>query len=574
MSRQQGIRLIAIMFGILALGLLAKAQEDDSKRGIKVRPPDERRQELEMAPATQLDRTPVLPPASFPRQHELSTADHINVQRIVLKNLTLLTEKEVADIVAPYQGRSVAIEELYALRRQLSEAYVRKGYVNSGAVIPDQEVAGGIIVFQEVRGNLTRIDITGNGHLSSGYIAKRIASAAKEPLRVQNLQQVLEVLQQDPLVQHVNARLTPGFNPGEAELSIEVKRSKSFQVTMGANNQGSVSTRGEQGTISVAHINLLGQGDAIYADAGSSGGRTIGSLAYSFPLTARNTRLEAAFSIDNSRIIEAPFDRIDIKSKAMRGSLSLSHPWIHSSNQTLVSSVGLEKRHSESTLLGLPFSFSPGDQEGKSNTTVVNLALEYTVRSRAQALALRGSFRQGVDLFNATINKEGPDGRAAAFLGQANYARRLGSFGGELLFRWDGQFAIDPLLAIEKMPIGGLYTVRGYRENTYVRDNGVAASIEYRIPVRLGRAHEGPFDALNMRFAPFVDYGRAWDKDKALATSAAQDIYSAGVGLLWNPTPGLRADIYWGYAFKNHDDSGDSLQDHGVHFTVRYLLPF
>jgi hemolysin activation/secretion protein len=562
------------MCGILALGPMANAQEDESKRGIKVRPPDERRQELESAPAMQLDRTPVLPPANFPRQHELSTADRINIQRVVLKDLTLLTEREVADIVAPYQGRSVAIEELYALRRQLSEAYVRKGYVNSGVVIPDQDVAGGVIVFQEVRGNITRIEITGNGHLSHGYISKRIASAARQPIRVQNLQRVLEVLQQDPLVQQVNARLTPGLNPGEAELTLDVKRNRSFQVTMGANNQGSVSTRGEQGVISAADLNLLGQGDAIYADVGSSGGRTIGSLNYSFPLTAKNTRLEAAFSIDNSRIVEAPFDQIDIKSKSMRGSLSLSHPWIHSPNQTLVATVGIEKRHSESTLLGIPFSFSPGDRDGKSNTTVINLAFEYTARSRTQAFALRGSFRQGVDLFNATINKEGPDGRAAAFLGQANYARRLGSFGGELLFRWDGQFAIDPLLAIEKMPIGGFYTVRGYRENTYVRDNGVAASIEYRIPIRLGRAHEGGLDALNMRFAPFVDYGRAWDKDKSLAISAAQDIYSAGVGLLWNPTPGFRADIYWGYAFKNHNDSGDSLQDHGVHFTARYLLPF
>jgi hemolysin activation/secretion protein len=326
--------------------------------------------------------------------------------------------------------------------------------------------------------------------------------------------------------------------------------------------------------LSVAHLNLIGQGDAISVDAGSSGGRTIGSLAYSFPLTARNTRIEANFSRDNSKIIEEPFDQIDIKSKTMRGSLSLSHPWILSASRTLVSSVGIEKRHSESTLLGIPFSFSPGDRNGKSDTTTLNIAAEYSIRTRIQVFALRGSFRQGVDLFHPTINKNGPDGRAATFLAQLNYARRLGSFGGELLFRWTEQFAFDSLLALEKMPIGGLYSVRGYRENMYVRDNGLTGSFEYRIPLRLGRSREDRYDLLNIRIAPFIDYGRSWDKDKALVTSHAQDIYSAGVGLLWNPIAGLRADLYWGHAFKNTESLGDSLQDKGVHFTARYLIPF
>jgi hemolysin activation/secretion protein len=574
MNRQAGLRLVAAMIGALALCPTARAQEDQTDRGIKVRPADERRQELELAPARQLDRTPVLPPASFPRERELESADRIQVQRIVIQDLTLLTEKEVADIVAPYQGRSVAIEELYALRRQLSEAYVRHGFVNSGVVIPDQDVSEGIIAMQEIRGNLTRIDVTGNGHLARSYIRKRIAAAARDPLRVQDLQQALQLLQQDPLIQRVNANLSPGLHPGEAELSIAVKRNKAFQVAVGANNQGSVGTRGEQGILSVAHLNLIGQGDAIAADAGSSGGRTIGSLAYSFPLTARNTRIEASFALDNSRIIEEPFNQIDIKSKTMRGSLSISHPWILSLSQSLVSSVGIERRHSESTLMGIPFSFSLGDRNGKSDTTTINLGAEYSVRTRVQALALRGSFRQGVDLFNATINKKGPDARAAAFLAQLNYARRLGSFGGELLFRWTEQFALDSLLALEKMPVGGLYTVRGYPENMYVRDNGLAGSLEYRIPLRLGRSREGRFDPLNLRFAPFVDYGRSWDKDKALVTSHAQDIYSAGIGLLWNPVAGLRADIYWGHGFKNTETLGNSLQDKGVHFTTRYLIPF
>jgi hemolysin activation/secretion protein len=153
-----------------------------------------------------------------------------------------------------------------------------------------------------------------------------------------------------------------------------------------------------------------------------------------------------------------------------------------------------------------------------------------------------------------------------------NYARRLGPFGGELLFRWTGQFSADPLLALEKMPMGGLYSVRGYRENLFVRDDGLVGALECRVPVRLGRASAGRFDLLNLRLAAFVDYGRSWDKGDGLITSVAQDIYSAGVGLLWNPIAGLRLDAYWGHPFKTTGNLGDSVQDKGVHFAAHYLI--
>jgi hemolysin activation/secretion protein len=570
MNWPAGLRLSGILLWTLALNVPAMGQQNPPERGPKALPADERRRELDLSPALPLDRTPVLPPASFAPERGLAAVDHIYVQRIVVEGVTLLGEKEVAEIVAPYQRRRIEIEELYALRRELSAAYVRRGYVNSGVVIPDQQVVDGVVVMQEVRGSVTKIDVTGNGRLSPGYITKRITAATKSPLRVQDLQQALESLQQDPLIQRVNAQLKPGLRPGEAELSVDLKRTQPFQLTIGANNQGSASTGSGQGILSIAELNLTGRGDALAADAGMSGGQAIGSLSYSFPLTASNAKIQAAFSLDNAHITEQPFNLLDIKSRTKGGGLFLLQPLLSSSTQSLVSTVGIGVRQSESTLLGIPFSFSPGDQAGKSKTTDVSAGVEYTVRTSNQALAVRGSIRRGVDLFNATINGQPPDGRFTAFLGQLNYARRLGSFGGELLFRWMGQFAGEPLLALEKMPLGGLNSVRGYRENLFVRDNGQAVSVECRVPVRLGRSQEGRFDALNLRVAPFLDYGRSWDKDKSLSTSTPQDIYSAGVGLLWNPISGFRADLYWGHALK--DEGPNSKQS--LHFTVQYMLPF
>ena len=68
------------------------------------------------------------------------------------------------------------------------------------------------------------------------------------------------------------------------------------------------------------------------------------------------------------------------------------------------------------------------------------------------------------------------------------------------------QISADPLLSIERFAIGGRDTVRGYRENQLVRDSGVVASAELRIP--LWR------DSLRrplLELVPFMDYGTGWN---------------------------------------------------------------
>jgi len=560
----------AICLGCILVFLSAMAVAQTPER--KAVPSDERKRLLDAMPTLPIDPTAILPRAELVYGRGLASVAHIRVTHIVLESATVLTKDEVAKLVAPLEGREVTIEELHELRRRLSEEYVRRGYVNSGVVLPDQEVVQGVVVMREVTGKLTNVEVKGNGRLSQAYIRDRINGARHEPLRVEDLQKALELLQQDPLIQRINARLIPGVNTGEAELQVSVKRTSAFQVAIGVDNQRSASTGGEQATVAVAHLNVTGHGDLMTAEAGASMGRTIGGLSYSYPLTARNTSIHASFSVDDGRIVEEPFRIIDIKSLSMRGALSVSTPLVQRPNKLLVASAGIERKHSESTLLGIPFSFSPGDRDGESDTTVLNFGLEYTLRSQNQVFSFRGTGRQGIDALNATTNPEGPDGRFTAFLGQFQYARR-GPAQSELLFRSTAQLADGPLLGLEKMPIGGFHTVRGYRENQYVRDNGVAVSVEWRVPLPLGRRAESGFDALNLRVAPFLDYGRSWDTEAQPFTPDSVDASSAGIGLLWNPIRGLRADAYWGHPFKKPRTSGKDIQDRGIHFMVSYMLP-
>lgn len=101
-------------------------------------------------------------------------------------------------------------------------------------------------------------------------------------------------------------------------------------------------------------------------------------------------------------------------------------------------------------------------------------------------LAARSTLSFGLDALGATTHGgDAPDGRFFAWLAQLQWGHRLPERyrGSELIARLDAQLTGDRLLSLEKFGMGGLRTVRGYQENQLVRDNGIAGSVELRVPV-------------------------------------------------------------------------------------------
>ena len=144
----------------------------------------------------------------------------------------------------------------------------------------------------------------------------------------------------------------------------------------------------------------------------------------------------------------------------------------------------------------------------------------------------------------------------------------------QFITRVDMQLAKEPLLYLEKFAVGGADTVRGYRENLLVRDNGLIASIELRVPV--GRAPlfkvSREVDDGLLQLCPFVDWGRSWNSKAPEAEE--KEIASLGLGLRWDPSPTIHAQLYAAYALKNDgiDQEGHDLQDSGIHFKLSYQL--
>jgi hemolysin activation/secretion protein len=193
--------------------------------------------------------------------------------------------------------------------------------------------------------------------------------------------------------------------------------------------------------------------------------------------------------------------------------------------------------------------------------SVLRLSGQFIDRNTKHVFAARVTLNVGLDVLDATRNATGPDGRFVSVIGQVQYLRRLWNTHNELLLRVAGQYTEDPLLSLEQLAIGGAATVRGYRENTMIRDKGVITTAEFHIPIWLDRA-ERPI----LQLIPFADWGYGRNNDN-LATQF-DDIGSLGVGLIFSPHKNITASLYWGHPLRRIRYPNHDLQDDGIHFRL------
>jgi len=136
---------------------------------------------------------------------------------------TAFSDAEIAEVTTPFKNRILITEDLERLRLALTLLYINKGYLTSGAIIPDQDVASGIITVQIIEGKLTRIDIEGNRWFRSSYLGDRLSLGIRTPVTLDPLQEQLQILQQDRRIERVNAELRPGDQRGDSLLNVRVR---------------------------------------------------------------------------------------------------------------------------------------------------------------------------------------------------------------------------------------------------------------------------------------------------------------------------------------------------------------
>ena len=493
---------------------------------------------------------------------------------------TVFTDAELDDVTAPYRNRILTTEDLERLRLELTLLYVNKGYISSGAIIPDQDVAFGVINIQIVEGTLSKIDVAGQSWFRAGYLRDRVERGAQTPLRMEPLQERLQLLQQDPRIERINAELRPGDKRGDSILHVTVKEASPWKAWLDFNNYQTPVVGAERGLATIAHQNMTGNGDTFsFAYGRSRGVNPIVDTSYSLPLNRYDTTFIASYRRNDFLVVDQNFRVLDLNAESEIIGLTLRQPIYRTLTDELAVAITGEHLSNKVTSIfdtpGLPSLFVPGSSNtGVSTVSALRFIQEYVHRTSTSVVAARSRFSVGLDVLSATTNSSDqlPDGQFFSWLGQVQAVRRFDDWWGmQLLGQMSLQLANDRLFSLEQIPVGGRFSVRGYRENTLIRDNAFLASIESRFPL-ISFATGEPL----LQFAQFVDLGRPWNAKPRPGPSNTNPLddrdtlASVGLGLRWSILPRDRArfELYWGLPLNYITHSTGNLQDHGIHLQL------
>ena len=477
----------------------------------------------------------------------------------VLGNTVL--QPEIDAEIARFKRHVVTLEDLVCLRSQITNLYLDRGYITSGAFIPNnQDLSDGIVTIQVVEGDVSEIAIEGLNRLRSDYIRSRLSSAIDKPLNQTKLEEALQLLLQDPLIDRVDAELTASTTAGSNVLLLEIEEADAFFTNIGADNYRASSIGETQITAGINYNNVFGFGDRLNANYSLTEGLDLYGISYTFPFNSRNGTFSIAYDNSNSNIVDDEFEDVDIASETESFSAGIRQPVVKSPNTEVALSLDLDLRRRQTFLDGNPFSFTVGLTDGISNATLLRFAQEWVNRQPTRVFAARSQFSFGIDAFDATINDIGADGEFFAWQGQFQWVQQL-SPKILLVTRLGTQLTPDSLLSFEKFSLGGINTVRGYSENLLITDNGVLGSVELRLPLAS--------NPQTFQLIPFVDVGTGWNNEEP--GSDLETLASVGMGLRWSIDSNLETRLDYGIPLTNNDD-GDSLQGNGFHWSLNYQL--
>ncbi len=510
---------------------------------------------------------PAPPPARAPRR----PGDVAFVLRAVtFEGNTAFDNDQLDKVVTPWIGRDVVAGDIEAMRLAVTRHYVEAGYVTSGATLPDQDVREGRVRIDIVEGRLERVEVIGVRHHRERWIARRLERAAGVPLNVNGLEEGLRMLQQRYGLERLDAELLPGARAGRAVLRLEVRELKPWLLQASGDNYEPVTVGEWAGELRAGHGSLLGLGDRLGLVGRASAGLWSIEGRYEVPVTVAETRLAFRGRKSKSRVVKV-FDRLfDVEVDSSDVGVGLRHPLILKPSQDLWVGAVFDWRAARvrQSLKNDPLGLGELPGSGRESVSVLRLEQAWTHRGDRQVLALRSTVSFGLDVLDATTREPLAGGiendvEFVTWLAQARWARRIRvPLGLDVIAtaRFDLQLTNAALVPQEDYALGGHASVRGYRENALVRDQGVLGSAELWVPVWRTRVDRRPI----LQLVPFVDVGHGWNRK---GDPLARTLPSVGIGTVFQPVPWFEARLFWGYAIDRFRDLGFA-QDKGIHLRV------
>jgi hemolysin activation/secretion protein len=451
------------------------------------------------------------------------------IKQIEFQGNTVFSDQALSNLVEEWIGKQLTIPNLLMLRSAITDYYVNQGYITSAAYVPEQSITDGVVIVQVVEGTLENVQVTGiKSDLTRSYIETQLVRGISTPIHQRDLVKQLQRLQQEPIIDEIEAELIRGNGDGQSQLNLDIKLALSRQIQLQAGNRQNPNLGVWERQVGLTDHNLIGFGDQLDLTYSQSEGVDLWSVNYRLPFVDQGGDFSVGYR-QNTVAVVNNFDGVDVSSVADTFSLEYRQELVRDGNEELAVGIGLDWRQSQTYLDNEPFPFNLGTLEtnGQSRVRPLRLNIEYLRYGVRDTFFARSRVSLGLDWFNATDNELNWDGDFLAWLGSVQYLRQLSEdqvLSTELIL----QLTPDPLLPLEQIAIGGVNSVRGFENQSRSGDNGALFSVEWRWAL-----------SENLTLVPFWDSGVVWNNDLSEIDGINRNVLSphflssVGLGVTW-----------------------------------------
>lgn len=481
----------------------------------------------------------------------------LHINKIQIKGNTVLTRTQLVPVLKNYVGNSITTQQLNQLRFEITQLYLDLGYVNSTVILPDQTIENGTVVFQAIEGQIEKIYVSGNKSLSTSFFSKTLNAENSQPLNIKQLKNKVNELKGNPQIESIHAELFPGRQPGRSQLKINVVEKKPYQIKIGLDNYRSPTIGAERGSVFAVHNNITGQSDSLAGQFGLTQGLTDYSLKYTFPIKLLHSKLSTYYINSDATLIDNSINLNDIESKSTLIGFSWLLEGNKNHNSSYFYSAGYENSSSETTINGT--GVGGCNLQGLCESNVLFIGANWQHKSNFFQNQGAVTARRGLGITSSNSSTDAIDPEFTALLTQFYMTSAIRKFNAMFRLNSKLQYALDKLAGNERLSIGGAMSVRGYRENSVVSDNGFLLSTEWVKKAFIPKTY----------VTTFIDYGVGWNK---LLKTKKEHLLSFGAGIGWHGIKSFNSELFVGVPLLQRPDELDNLQDYGVHFNLQYRI--
>ena len=399
------------------------------------------------------------------------------LKKIVTDPSAVLTDAELDAIIKPYEGQQVKLSDIYDIVEKINALYNEKGYVTCRAFLPPQTITEGTVKLLLVEGRTGTATVSGNKYTKAKYITNRLHLARGEIANVKELNKDLLLFNATNSTQ-LRIMMKAGTEPGTTDYEITAYEPKRDTWTLFEDNAGSY-TSGEYRTgLFFNTKSLSGNCDAFSLGTVYSQGTRAANAMYSRSLGRSGTKMNLLYSTNAVKVVKGGYEDM-IKGHANSYAIGFVQPVLV--NETTRSEVSLDYNRQSSKTDWLTPRINMVDDKVQD----VTLGYSLTNYGASHVFYQKHSYVRGYSKQEADMGTGSePSNKHFGFYKFNGMYQKLYQAGQMWNLRADAQWSgSDGMVSSRQFYMGGMYSVRGYKENFLGGDSGFTFSAEYAVPV-------------------------------------------------------------------------------------------